>query len=1125
MIIWIINRLFTKMKKPPKFRMKILLKNIAYPPCIGIALAVIPILVTCVFIYVWWYSFSSSAPLTNPNAVSFEGVAGDWLDQISLTQNRVTKYKKGRVGVSLVVAGVYLMVLGARLLVPETLEPQYEDNAYKEMATASDDPFDIAAVDDEKDGEKPEESEFWEPRRWKQANLMLLTLSFMGALLIIWEFSYSSTFTSNIYAFLVAFKVLRNVVEIFIESFLFEKLLVMPFVVVLSLSESMIAMGSADFLGFTLFYFVNLSFLLMERLYFAPLLRHLWGMWPKWKLMVARKLRKRRRRTREQKALDEAEWHRVCEKIDNQAAGVEAVLEGVTGYCVVFTELFLTPVLLMFQVVFSEDTLMPALYGVKQTDLLYYSLFSLFIIPSNLVMGVFQLNTLELAHGWKIYEYVAYQKHRFATRDRRWQMRDGAKDESIHPAFQSLDLLCLSSQFYFLVTLYAMGILLTMYGTSVFLRYQYNLFGDAVTLVILIVITMFARALEAVCMRIGDRLGVWVQRKLDGTLDDEISAKLALGAGRQKDLERERLELQALNSERFRHRFMDRNRPWILQHLVELFTPRTLAAADNDSRPNSEYVRDIYHELMNMGEGRRLQGDRSDVSSDSEDDLEKLRRNWSNVPVDGASKDIALYWLARARKRRVFSKLVAGIIGNNKQAVCFNCQKSEEKGYTMHVDLANEEQTAQDHAAIDRLIFGFEDEFGENEMDADLWKAYFRKHASYLTLCNVCLSALQQKRLARIVKQPPLAGRKLRNDEFSSDEDDEEVAFDPLVVGRASIEGRVISKWLLAARKRLGGIFPREHAKKEMETYAKKMRAKKARKGKQDHVDSDEEDPSIHWKLQLNEASRAIALRWIWQARDTRYAEFRDQATHLRSKLGEMCGKMLEVDDWFYGKELRLDGVKLVDEGRELHTEQLRHDEDMAIKINQTQRDFDAFECAKRDAMGVESQAFQQILEREGEEIRKRADARDLELLALHKKKEVEFAEMQKAARDEGSLTTVLVNEHRAYLQKMEEDRVAEIKKILSTAEDKEKQKRDAFERKLALSESAIQNRKALAQHRMLTIRKEAMNVLRQREKSWQARTGGWMDKAARKIAVREQEELEAKANEKKRRKRVVLAQ
>ncbi|KAF1332393.1 hypothetical protein FI667_g3679, partial [Globisporangium splendens] len=361
-------------------------------------------------------------------------------------------------------------------------------------------------------------------------------------LLVVWEFSYSSMFTNNIYAFLVLFKVLRNVLEILIENFLYEKLLVMSFVVVLSLSETVIAMGSADFIGFALFYFVNLSFLLMERLYFAPLLRHLWSMWPKWKLMIHRKFRKfrkRRRHTREQKAVEEAEWHRVCEKIDNQAAGVESVLEGVTGYCVVFTELFLTPVLLMFQVVFSEDTKMPELYSVKQTDLLYYALFSLFIIPSNLVMGVFQLNTLELVHGWKIYEHISYQKHRFVTRDHRWQMRDGVKDESIHPVFQSLDLLCVSSQFYFLVTLYAMGIFLTMYGTSVFLRYEYSLFGDIITIVVLIVLLPFLNGLEVACIRAGDRLGIWKQKQLDGTLDDDIAAKLALGPGRQRDLERE----------------------------------------------------------------------------------------------------------------------------------------------------------------------------------------------------------------------------------------------------------------------------------------------------------------------------------------------------------------------------------------------------------------------------------------------------------------------------------------------------------------------------------------------------------------------------------------------------------
>ena len=39
-------------------------------------------------------------------------------------------------------------------------------------------------------------------------------------------------------------------------------------------------------------------------------------------------------------------------------------------------------------------------------------------------------------------------------------------------------------------------------------------------------------------------------------------------------------------------------------------------------RPTVEYIRDVYAELMAMGEGKRRPGDRSDISSDEEDDME-----------------------------------------------------------------------------------------------------------------------------------------------------------------------------------------------------------------------------------------------------------------------------------------------------------------------------------------------------------------------------------------------------------------------------------------------------------------------------------------------------------------------
>lgn len=35
-----------------------------------------------------------------------------------------------------------------------------------------------------------------------------------------------------------------------------------------------------------------------------------------------------------------------------------------------------------------------------------------------------------------------------------------------------------------------------------------------------------------------------------------------------------------------------------------------------------EYIRDVYAELLGMGEGARRPGDRSDISSDEEDEME-----------------------------------------------------------------------------------------------------------------------------------------------------------------------------------------------------------------------------------------------------------------------------------------------------------------------------------------------------------------------------------------------------------------------------------------------------------------------------------------------------------------------
>ncbi|RHZ28655.1 hypothetical protein DYB26_012493 [Aphanomyces astaci] len=908
--------------------------------------------------------------------------------------------------------------------------------------------------------------------------------------------------------------------------------------------------------------------------------------------------RKKRRRTRDQKAAEEAEWRKICQDIEEKATGIEAIIDAYNNYAGETASLFLNPLVMAFIYVFARETQIPALYSILETDLSYYILFSMVTLPFATVLDVVLWNTQELIHGWKAFEYATYQRHRFSIRKERWQMNMKVKDKSLEEEFQTVDVLCFSSQYYFLTFLYASGVLFVMFGASIWIRKQYNPLGDRLFVVIVVMVFAMGVAVTNVSFYIGNKLRIWVPRALRGTIDDDIAAKLALGAGRQEDLELERMEMQALNSERFRHRFLEKNRPWILQHMVELFTPRTLQLPGplNDGKPAVEYVRDIYNELMNMGEGRRLKGDRSDISSDDEDELFKQRRNWSNVPVEGTTKDLALFWLAKARKRRLFGKFIGGILLGKKEDTCKVCQKQEAGGYVMSVDIATPDGLEQDKLGLDRLIRGFEGQYGDTEADADLWKAYFRQHATFITLCNVCTSALEQKRLARLVQPvgkqtktraddlssdeedggqdmvfeaivvsrtsvegramskwlqaarkrlggvfprvrvgaetPREAGTarrvrckqtKTRADDLSSDEEDggQDMVFEAMVVSRTSVEGRAMSKWLQAARKRLGGVFPRENARVEMEAYAERMRAKKARKTKKKRPDSDDDDPSVHWKVNLTEASRALLLRWVWQAREDQYKVFREKGMKLRATVAAVAAKMHEVDDWFFSKEMRVEGVTLKSTAETLTEDQLALEDDIDVKKRAMAQELDVYVNEKRAAMTKESDLFNNMVESERAALKTKVTARETELLEEKKRKEVEFLEIQKQAKADngGRVPPMLLQEHRAYLVKMDDDRRKERDDAEVLAGEKENQKQDAFNRKLALSEAGIINRQALTAHRLLALRKDMMNTLRMQEKSWQNKASGWLEKATRKVAVKEQEDAENALAMKKRKK------
>jgi hypothetical protein len=664
---------------------------------------------------------------------------------------------------------------------------------------------------------------------------------------------------------------------------------------------------------------------------------------------------------------------------------------------------------------------------------------------------------------------------------------------------------------------------MTMAITGI-LRLQYNPFGDPCMCLMFVIVFLIGEVMRRVYWRLADIKikrfnwrGLWATKQIEGTIDDDVAAKLAVGEGRQADLEQERLELQALNSERFRHRFLERNRPWILQHLVELLTPRSLDQPGPDGRPAIEYVRDVYAELMAMGEGFRKPGDREDISSDEEDELEAARRNWPRDPLTGSALAIARMWLAKARKRRAFSKLVRGIVEQNKKTACEICGRTPERNnvkLTAHIASHGE----PDIGAIDRLIGGFEDMYGINELEPQLWKAYFRAHAEYCTRCNVCEDSMAQERLLQASRAPG-ASRVSRPQDISSDEDEDMVEFEPVVVTRTSPEGRMMSKWLVAARKKLGGVFPRADARKQMERYAQKLRELKMRKARdaaKPAVKPTEEDEAE--AANITAATKALALRWIRMARDAMDSKFRMRSETFREDLDSLLAMMPEEEDWFFGAAMRLEGRELLKRGSDLEDDRRTLEAEAAVKIHKIETDAAEHVVERTEELERERRLFATKLAQQNDRIALDIEVRRAELERLKETRKKEFQAEERKAREElGAAPTDMIQDHRNQLLAIDELMNTEQSNTEKYRADEEKQAKVMFDRAELIKRTEMERRKAIAGENVARIRQEVAVKVKAAESEWQGLAAKWLAIARRKVQVKKKEDEDAKAGKRKR--------
>ena len=242
--------------------------------------------------------------------------------------------------------------------------------------------------------------------------------------------------------------------------------------------------------------------------------------------------------------------------------------------------------------------------------------------------------------------------------------------------------------------------------------------------------------------------------------------------------------LAALNNDAFRNRFLERNRPWLIAHMAELLTPRTLDARGpaGDGASTAAYVRGVYDRLTAMSAQSVEVGEDDDDtggpgggaaqraadSMDRELATEDARvaaenaKKWAALPPPSMLSVVLLRgWLFGARKRLRYRQLAVGPLEAQRREKCDACGRSAGEPGCRNLSCGLSTEGEFDPDGLDRLIAGFERSQGvpsgfgeggaaaaERALDFAAWKSYFRANAEVFMRCEACASKAQAAKAA-----------------------------------------------------------------------------------------------------------------------------------------------------------------------------------------------------------------------------------------------------------------------------------------------------------------------------------------------------------------------------------------
>jgi hypothetical protein len=641
-LFWLVHRLLTRVKYPPPFRMFSYFRVASLPSLIGVLLMVLPSFVPFLFIYLAVAVF----PIFDVLPGTYDQLylmAMDPTFETTSDDGFLDKYRAGRVGTMSMVVGIYFIVLATRLLVPNV-----GDTNLKYSRTE------------------------WTPVVWRRLHPWFITIILMCWLTWIVEFSYGPWFSEYVYFILAALYFIRIMVEDVMDYYTRELLLLQPMLACYTLVEFVVTLGAATFVDFMVAFFVELWLDIFSRCYYDPIVRVKVNQGAAWlKFTILTKLHNRFPRVEAFRQNDT--------RTKKQHNNAEQIIDDIAGFSVEAMASILGPAMIGWIMLFQKELNLIDTYGIRNTDLVFYWAFAIFVVPTRAVYTLFIHNVQELLHGWKLFMYLRSSAERFRLRTIIWKGFEKHLDETKDDTYRTLDQMNFSSQYYFIASMYGWGAAVVVWSGQILVQQEYYPFDDPFFLFYTIVMCLLCTSVWVLLFGFIRLIRMW-KPKYYGY--DKFTKQV----GEEEDEEEEDHFVQFLEEKRkndeefidpanFHHEFMTNNRTWLMRQFYtdddELdqedpsltdwnedeisFSTRRIAkkwlAKARKTRQQTIEETDVATAMWALYKSSVLEQEEPDEGMDI--------TSWAPEPIPEFVRPIALRWLGWAREKIEIRRMLA----------------------------------------------------------------------------------------------------------------------------------------------------------------------------------------------------------------------------------------------------------------------------------------------------------------------------------------------------------------------------------------------------------------------------------------------------------------------------------